>query len=86
MKLEVLTPRKIEFQDEAEDIILPTMEGEISVLNKHAALVSVLKPGRIKIRTKGREIILDIEGGILQVSGNSAVILLKNFNEKIRDI
>jgi|WetSurMetagenome_2_1015567.scaffolds.fasta_scaffold487597_1 F-type H+-transporting ATPase subunit epsilon len=85
MKLEVLTPKKLEFQDEVSDVILPAMDGEISVLNRHASLVSVLKPGRIKIRTKDREVILNIEGGILQVSGNSAFILLKNFNKETRE-
>ena len=80
MQVEVLTPRKIEFQDEAEVIILPTQMGEISVLPKHAPLVSVLKAGRIKIRTKKEEIVLEIEGGVLEVVGNSATILLKNFN------
>jgi F-type H+-transporting ATPase subunit epsilon len=85
MKLEVLTPRKIEFQDEAQDIILPTMDGEISVLDRHASLLSVLKPGRIKIKTKEKEITLDIDGGILEVSKNSAIILLKNFNLRTKD-
>lgn len=83
MKLEVLTPRKIEFQDEVKSIVLPTLLGEISVLPQHTPLVSVLKPGRIKITTAEKEIILEIDGGILRVAENSATILLKNFYEKI---
>lgn len=79
MKLEVLTPKKIEFQGEVLEIILPTMAGEISVLPQHAPLVSVLKSGRIKIKTKKEEIIIQIDGGILQVAENSATVLLKNF-------
>lgn len=80
MRVEVLTPRKIEFQGEAQNIVLPTMLGEIAVLSRHAPLVSVLKPGRIKIKTAEEEIIIQIDGGILQVVENSATILLKNFN------
>ncbi|MFH1894543.1 MAG: hypothetical protein ABH813_01410 [Patescibacteria group bacterium] len=93
MKVEILTPRKIEFQGEADSIILPTMSGEIAVLSQHAPLISVLKPGRIKIKTlstlptgqagggqaKKEEIIIQADGGILQVAENSATILLKNF-------
>jgi F-type H+-transporting ATPase subunit epsilon len=79
VKLEVLTPKKIEFQGEVLEIILPTMAGEISVLPQHAPLVSVLKSGRIKIKTKKEEIIIQIDGGILQVAENSATVLLKNF-------
>jgi F-type H+-transporting ATPase subunit epsilon len=80
MRVEILTPRKIEFQDEAETLILPTQVGEISVLPHHAALVSVLKPGRIKIRSKGKEMVLQIEGGVLEVEQDKAIILLKNFH------
>lgn len=80
MKVEVITPRKIEFQDEAQVLILPTLMGEISVLPSHAPLVSVLKQGRLKIKTKEKEFVLQIEGGVLEVIGNQATILLKNFN------
>jgi F-type H+-transporting ATPase subunit epsilon len=80
MKVEILTPRKIEFQDEAEVLILPTQVGEISVLPRHAAMVSVLKAGRIKIVSKGKETVLEIEGGVLEVKEDKATILLKNFN------
>jgi F-type H+-transporting ATPase subunit epsilon len=87
MRVEVITPRKIEFQGEADDVVLPTLMGEIAVLSLHAPLISVLKPGRIKIKTlptgrqaKGEEIIIQADGGILQVAENSATILLKNFH------
>jgi F-type H+-transporting ATPase subunit epsilon len=80
MKVEVLTPRKIEFQGEADDVILPTLSGEIAVLSLHAPLISVLKPGRIRIKTKGEEIVIQAEGGVIQVAENSATILLKNFH------
>jgi F-type H+-transporting ATPase subunit epsilon len=80
MKVEVLTPRKIEFQGEADDVILPTLSGEIAVLSLHAPLISVLKAGRIRIKTKGEEIVIQTEGGVLQVAENSATILLKNFH------
>ncbi len=80
MRVEVLTPRKIEFQGEADDVILPTLSGEIAVLSFHAPLISVLKPGRIKIKTGKEEIIIQADGGVLQVAENAATILLKNFN------
>jgi F-type H+-transporting ATPase subunit epsilon len=80
MQVEVITPRKIEFQDQADTIILPTQMGEISVLPSHAPLVSVLKPGKIRIRTKKEEVVIQIEGGVLEVLGEKVTILLKNFN------
>jgi F-type H+-transporting ATPase subunit epsilon len=80
MQVKIVTPRKIEFEGEAENIVLPTLAGEIAVLSQHAPLISVLKPGRIKMKISGRETTIQIEGGVLQVIGNAATILLKNFN------
>lgn len=80
MQVKIVTPRKIEFEGEAENIVLPTLSGEITVLPQHAALISVLKPGRIKMKTKTKDLIIQIDGGILEVVENVVTILLKNFN------
>ncbi|MFH1180866.1 MAG: hypothetical protein V1705_00460 [bacterium] len=79
MEVEILTPKGLEFKGEAICLTLPTLAGEISVLPKHASLISVLKPGRMRIKTEKEEMIKQIEGGILEVSGDKAVILLKKF-------
>jgi len=79
MRVEILTPRGREFMGEANVLILPTLLGQISVLPHHADLISVLKPGIMKIRTPKEEISKNIEGGILEISQNNATILLKRF-------
>ncbi|MDD5144570.1 MAG: hypothetical protein PHW72_00320 [Candidatus Pacebacteria bacterium] len=82
MKVEIITPQKIEFQDEVKSIGLPTMMGRISVLRNHIPLISVLKPGRVKIKTLKGEISFEAEGGILMFRQNKLTLLLKNFNLK----
>jgi len=79
MELEILTPRGREFAGRVDILVLPTHLGEITVLPRHTPLTSVLKSGRMKIKTGKEEISKEIEGGILQVSENKAVILLKKF-------
>lgn len=79
MNVEVLTPKGREFQGEVESLTLPSRLGQISVLPRHAPLVSVLNPGKMKIKTATDEILKEIEGGILEISQNKAVILLKKF-------
>ena len=79
MEIEILTPKGLEFKGDATDLILPTQMGQISVLPNHAPLVSVLKAGKMKIKTSQEELVKEIEGGILEVSQNQAVILLKKF-------
>ena len=79
MNVEILTPKGREFQGESDCLILPTLAGEISVLPQHVPLIFVLKPGRMKIKTEKEEIVKEIEGGILEIAGSKATILLKRF-------
>lgn len=79
MNIEVLTPRKIELKEEADCVVLPTLAGEIAILPNHASLISVLKPGKIRIKNRDKENLFEIEGGVAEVSENSVVILLKRF-------
>ena len=83
MKVEIITPRKIEFQGEADCVVLPALSGEIAVLPQHASLVSVLKAGKIRIKNKGKEDSFEAEGGIAQINENSVIILLKKFYSNI---
>lgn len=80
MTIDVITPRKIEFQGEVKIISLPTFMGQISILEGHAPLISVLKPGRLRLKTPKEEFSLDVEGGVFLVSQNKATLLLKDFN------
>ena len=79
MKLEVITPKGIEFADEAREIILPTRAGQIAVLPHHVPLISVLKAGIMTIITEKERVEKEIEGGVLEVGKDKAVILLKKF-------
>ncbi len=79
MKVEVITPKGMELASEASQIILPTKAGEITVLPHHVPLVSVLKAGIMRITVGDKVIEKEIEGGILEVGKDKAVILLKKF-------
>lgn len=79
MQVEIITPRKIEFQEEADCLVLPTLSGEISILPNHAPLISVIIAGKIIVKNKGQESFFDTEGGVLEVLNNKVTILLKRF-------
>jgi F-type H+-transporting ATPase subunit epsilon len=65
------------FDGAALSVTLPTAAGEITVLPHHEPLVTTLKPGTITVReTLGEPKQFDIESGVLEVSGNRAVVLL----------
>jgi F-type H+-transporting ATPase subunit epsilon len=68
MKLEIVTPNGVIFDDEVKQVTLPGSEGEFGVLAGHAAVVSLLDAGIMIIERKdGKEISVAINGGYVKV-------------------
>ena len=62
------------FQDEAEALTIKTTTGEITVLDHHRPLVTVLARGEARITRKSGEIVrVPVESGFLEVGKNSAI-------------
>ena len=49
MILEIISPEKIIFTAEVDSVAVPGVDGEFEMLNNHAAIVSNLKKGSIKV-------------------------------------
>ncbi len=65
------------FDGAATSATFPTSAGEITVLPHHEPLVSTLKAGKITVRTTVEEPKhIQVEGGVIELSGNRAVVLL----------
>jgi len=76
MHLKVITPKKLALETDVESITVPSVAGELTILPKHADILSLLKEGVITIRTKKEEQYLSIGGGYLQADGKTAVVLV----------
>jgi F-type H+-transporting ATPase subunit epsilon len=69
------------FDGEAYEITLPTLEGEIGVLEDHMPLVSVATNGVIAVRREAKDADRDrdyfaISGGVIDVSNNVLRVLV----------
>ena len=69
------------FDGDVYEVILPTLDGEIGVLQDHMPLVSVAKNGVIAVRKESRDADRDreyfaISGGVVEVSDNALRILV----------
>ncbi len=73
------------FEGPAISATFPGSEGELTVLAHHEPLVTTLKKGTIRVREANPSAVgshtsgskeFSIQGGVLEVSGNRAVILL----------
>ena len=91
MILEIISPEKIIFTGEVESVAVPGVNGEFEMLNNHAAIVSNLKKGRIKVYgnitlddtqkeifEKGdRGYNLDINSGTVEMKNNKVTALVE---------
>jgi F-type H+-transporting ATPase subunit epsilon len=74
-KLEIVTAERVLFDGEVETVIAPGREGELGVLQQHAALMTTLQPGELRYRTTGGESCLVVSGGFMEIQGDRVVVL-----------
>ena len=77
MKLNIISPDHVIFDgDNVHLIQLPGIDGSFEIMNKHAALISVLKKGVVKVVVKGiPDQLFEIRGGVIEVLNNKVLIL-----------
>ena len=75
IKLEIVTPERLVFDETVDGVTLPGSEGELGVLPNHAPLVSTLGVGELRIRTGGQEEYFAIAGGFVQVLPDKVVVM-----------
>ena len=49
-KIEIISPEKIIFSNEAKMVTLPSYEGDMSILKNHISIITFLRPGIIKVQ------------------------------------
>jgi F-type H+-transporting ATPase subunit epsilon len=64
------------FSGEAVSLSARTTDGDVTILPNHEPYVANLAPGVVTVRTKEGPTNFEIDGGILEVSGNQATVLL----------
>lgn len=79
MQLQLITPEKILFEGEAQQVQVPGTEGEFGVLTGHAPFISTLKPGVITITLEdGATQKIGVLGGIAEVLPERCTLLIEN--------
>lgn len=81
LQLKLVTPVDTIFEQDVDQVILPTEVGQITVLPNHTALVSILEPGELVVKDGEKEFPLVIAGGVIEISDNHLVILADSAEE-----
>jgi len=82
MLFELITPERIVFRQEVDQVTLPTMDGEITVLPGHIPLVAQLVPGVAVLKISGENEDVAVSGGFIQVDGKGKVTVLADTAER----
>ena len=75
IKLEIVTAERQVFSDDVTTIIAEGTEGQMTVLPKHAPLITMLAPGELVIRKDGDEQYMVISGGFMEVMPEKVIVL-----------
>jgi len=75
-KLEIISPERIIFSDDAKMVTLPSYEGDMSILKNHISIITFLRPGIIKIqKNDGNFKEFFVQDGTVEYFNDSLVVL-----------
>ena len=83
--LEIITPIKVVLKEEIDEITIPTVNGEISILPGHIDLFTKITPGEMIIRKNNKIEPFAIMGGFLEVTKNH-INILADYAAHVNDI
>nr|YP_009994384.1 ATP synthase CF1 epsilon subunit [Cuscuta africana]QNP08505.1 ATP synthase CF1 epsilon subunit [Cuscuta africana] len=85
LKLFVLTPNRIVWDSEVDEIILCTNSGQIGILPNHTPIATAVDIGILKIRRNNQWLTTALMGGVARIA-NNAITVLVNDAERGSDI
>ena len=72
--VEIISPDQTILKQETNEVIIPSFEGQMGILNNHIPLITFLRPGIITIKAEGEKRFY-IEEGTVEFSNNNLLIL-----------
>jgi F-type H+-transporting ATPase subunit epsilon len=72
---ELVSPAKLLFSGDVEQVDVPGAEGDFGVLAEHAPMVTTLRPGILTVHTAGGEEKIVVLGGFAEVSVDGLTVL-----------
>lgn len=66
------------FSGEVSEVQIPSESGELSILPNHMAMVTILKKGKVTVKTEGGQEDYEIGKGVFSFSNNNASLLIES--------
>ena len=72
---DLVSPEKIAFSGEVEQVDIPGVEGDLGVMAGHAPLVATIRPGIMTVTVGGKHEKIIVLGGVAEVSEKGLTVL-----------
>ena len=72
---DLVSPEKLAFSGEVDQVDIPGFEGDFGVLAGHAPVVAALRPGILTVTTGGSKQMIIVLGGMAEVSEKGLTVL-----------
>jgi F-type H+-transporting ATPase subunit epsilon len=72
---ELVSPDKISFSGEVDQVDVPGAEGDFGVLAGHAPLIALIRPGMMTVHAGGEQTRLVVLGGFAEVGPHGLTVL-----------
>lgn len=79
----VLDINEILYKGNAQEVVIPTIDGELTILDFHQDFLAVLKKGIMRVRQKwskqsgAQEAVLSLEQGVVSMINNELILLVE---------
>ena len=78
LTLEIVTPDARVYSDTIDNVVIPTVEGEVGILPGHIPLLTQVEHGELRV-TKGTEtLLLAVSGGFAEIEGDRVHVLAEH--------
>ena len=82
---DLVSPEKLLFSGEVDQVDVPGSEGDFGVLADHAPTVSALRPGIMTVFVNGQQQKMVVLGGFAEVSADGKLTVLADLADSVED-
>jgi F-type H+-transporting ATPase subunit epsilon len=75
LRLEIVTPETTAYSEDVDMVTLPGSEGELGVFPNHVPLLTILKPGELRVVRNGRASSLAVGEGFIEITADRVSVL-----------
>lgn len=76
LQVQILTPERTLVNEELSSLTCPTIDGQITILPGHTALVAPLTSGELVAKGNDEEHYIHVAGGFVEIRNDNRVIIL----------